>query len=77
MCELEAITRCKSMNSMAMGIPGIDQLSGSVPPKSQEIPGAPDVRSFSHGFFQIISHYPLVNVYITMENHHVSWENPL
>ena len=21
--------------------------------------------------------YPLVNVYITMENHHFSWENPL
>ena len=59
------------------GIHGIDQLSGSVPPKSQETPGAPDVRSFSHGFLQIISHYPLVNVYITMENHHVSWENPL
>jgi hypothetical protein len=22
-------------------------------------------------------HYPLVNVYITMENHHFQWENPL
>ena len=26
---------------------------------------------------QWISRYPLVNVYITMENHHFEWENPL
>ena len=25
----------------------------------------------------IFDGYPLVNVYITMENHHVQWENPL
>ena len=25
----------------------------------------------------VVPHYPLVNVYITMENHHVEWENPL
>ena len=31
------------------------------------------------GWFMTLGlpHYPLVNVYITMENHHVQWENPL
>ena len=33
----------------------------------------PEVMRVSMG----ISIYPLVNVYITMENHHVVWENPL
>ena len=26
---------------------------------------------------QIFACYPLVNIYITMENHHVQWKNPL
>ena len=25
----------------------------------------------------VVNGYPLVNVYITMENHHVQWENQL
>jgi hypothetical protein len=25
----------------------------------------------------VYKNYPLVNVYITMENHHFQWENPL
>ena len=24
----------------------------------------------------VVPHYPLVNSHITMENHHVEWENP-
>ena len=40
-------------------------------------PAAPDghiaQRYHFYGFLQ----YPLVNIYITMENHHVQWVNPL
>jgi hypothetical protein len=31
--------------------------------------------AFKDGLLERSSSYPLVNVYIAMENHHVSWEN--
>ena len=45
-------------------------------PIAQSFPGtsaAPGVQTRS----VIPIYYPLVNVYITMENHHVQWVNPL
>ena len=40
---------------------------------------AANILQGNHGAFHVnhIGGYPLVNVYITMENHHFSWENPL
>ena len=31
----------------------------------------------NNAFLPYVSHYPLVNVYVAMENHHCEWENSL
>ena len=45
--------------------------------RSQESHSKNEVNRRNHQCITVLMIYPLVNVYITMENHHFSWENPL